>query len=311
VAFKRERAALFILAGIVVASLVGLLFAAPGEAVSRRGNVAVVYLSGPIAESEGGLPFFGGEITPRTVRQYLERAERDRAIKAVVLRLDSPGGAVAASQEIASMIKDFQERTGKPVVVSMGDMAASGGYYISAYAKGIVAEPGTLTGSIGAIWVHFDLQKLLEEKLGVKPQVMKAGKYKDMFAGFRSLTEEERERVQKLIDEVYNQFIKAVAEGRELPEEEVRRLATGELFTGAEALKLRLVDRLGGLGEAVKFAGELAGIEEPEPVEYERPSFWRFLLNLSSAAKAKLFSASPQEILLLEALRGWHSVLRY
>ena len=174
------------------------------------GKVVVLPLSGTIAGAGQQSLLTGAGISPGLVRSYLERAAADSSVEAVVLRIDSPGGSAAASQEIASDIRRFKETTGKPVVVSMGDVAASGGYYISIYADKIVASPGTITGSIGVISSFIYIEGLLE-KLGLEMEIVKAGEHKDM--GTRRLTEEERRIMQEITDSIYQQFVEAVTEG--------------------------------------------------------------------------------------------------
>lgn len=270
-------------------------------------KVAVIPLSGPIASiSQLGLLTTGG-ITPDLVRDYLKRAESDGSVKAVVLRIDSPGGSAAASQEIASEIRRFQENTGKPVVVSMGDMAASGGYYISVYADRIVANPSTLTGSIGVISQFIYIEGLLE-KLGLEMETIKAGEHKDM--GIRPLTDEERRIMQDITDDLYQQFVVVVADGRSLPVADVEALATGQLYTGVQALDLGLVDELGGLDRAIELAASLAGVTDPEVEEYgPSASFLERLLGGLSPPSP--LSLSEDELLFLRMLEGWQEMPRY
>jgi len=192
-------------------------------------------------------------------------------------------------------------------VISMGDVAASGGYYISVYADRIVASPGTLTGSIGVISQFIYIEGLLE-KLGLELETIKAGEHKDM--GIRPLTEEERQIMQDITDDLYEQFVAAVAEGRGLPVAEVRQLATGQLYTGGQALNLGLVDELGGLDTAIELASSLAGITTPEIEEY-RPSasFLEKLLGGLSLPSSLPFSGD--ELLFLRMLEGWQGMPRY
>ncbi len=189
------------------------------------------------------------------LRDYSE----DSSIKAIVLRIDSPGGGVVPSQEIYNAVLNARKE-GKKIVVSMGSVAASGGYYIAAAADKIVANPGTLTGSIGVKMEFANLEKLLE-KVGVKGMVVKAGAYKDVGSPYREMTPEEKKLLQDVIDDVHGQFIKAVAEGRHLPEADVRAIADGRIFTGQQALGLKLVDQLGDLADSIRIAGGLAGIK--------------------------------------------------
>ncbi len=236
-------------------------------------------------------------ITPRYVEAQLKKAEEDDTIKAAVLRVNSPGGSVAASQEIAALIKAFP----KPLVISMGDMAASGGYYISAPAEGIVALPGTLTGSLGVITQVMDMEGLYE-KLGIKMEFIKSGRHKDMLS--RELTSEERQLMQELSDEIYDQFITDVAAGRKLNKEKVLDLATGQLYTGSQALELGLVDRLGGIDEALEWAGEMAGVMDPEKYEFPSPSFWEQISGLAweiTGLADKMYT--PPEIQILDYLQ--------
>lgn len=245
-------------------------------------RVAVIRLAGQIEESA---PAFAGQaITPALVAERLEQASADPRVGAVVLRVDSPGGAVAASQEITDVIADHPT----PVVVSMGDTVASGGYYIATGADEIVAHPGTLTGSIGVIFALIDPSELLDD-LGVELEVVTSGEHKDMFVPGR-LNEERREMLQAQSDELYQQFVDAIVDGRGMDESAVLDAATGELFTGEEALERGLVDRLGGLREAVDAAAELGGLTDPEVVEHQ-PSFMD-----------QLFGSSPGGFGLRDAL---------
>jgi protease-4 len=268
------------------------------------GKIAVIPLSGTIADaSQAGLLTSSG-ITPALVRGYLSRAEEDGSVKAVVLRIESPGGSAAASQEITNEILRFKEETGKPVVVSMGDMAASGGYYISAYADRIVANPATLTGSIGVISELIYIEGLLE-KLGLEMEIIKAGEHKDM--GIRPLTDEERQIMQAITDELYEQFVDTVAEGRNLSPATVRKLATGQLYTGSQALELGLVDELGGLDRAIELAVELAGLTSAQVEEYRTRGFWWSGL----FQQLNLLPLGEDELTFLRMIEGWQAVPRY
>jgi protease-4 len=263
------------------------------------GKIAVISLSGTITTGSSSL-FSTSTITPELVRDYLTKAKEDKAVKAVVLHIDSPGGEVAPCQEILWEIENVKET--KFIVVSMGVTAASGGYYISTQADKIVALPTTMTGSIGVISAIPNIEGFLE-KLGIQIEIFKGGKYKDMYQGLRELTPEEEEIMQQMIDEYYEQFIDVVAEGRELSREEVRDLATGQLYTGTEAKELGLVDELGDLNTAIDLAAELADIEAPI-VEYYQPHrlTLRSLLGLADAIKTRISGLSAQDIILLEIL---------
>jgi protease-4 len=274
-------------------------------ACTMGGNkVAVISLSGPIQSESSGFLFGGNVITPQLVRSQLERAKNDIGVKAVVLQVESPGGSAAASQEILNELGRLE----KPIVVSMGDVVASGGYYISAKADKIVALPATLTGSIGVISEIPNLKGLFD-KLGIDMEVFTGGKHKDMYAGLRELTPEEKVIMQEITDQIYDQFVQVVVEGRGLSEDKVRELATGQLYTGVQAKELGLVDELGGLNEAIDLAASLAGIEKPK-VEYYKPAVPSLLSTLMGMGLQKLSSViqvqslGAEGIILLETLRN-------
>ncbi len=216
-------------------------------AVVGSDRVALVKVEGMLVASE------------RVVEELNDFAE-DSSIKAIVVRVDSPGGGVVASQEIYDAIRSAKKEHKKKVVVSMGSVAASGGYYIAAAADKIVANPGTLTGSIGVKMEFANVEKLLE-KIGVKGMVVKSGEYKDVGSPFRDMTDKEKKLLQEVIDDVHSQFIEAVSEGRKIPVADVRQIADGRIFTGRQAQALKLVDKMGDLSESIKLAAELAGIK--------------------------------------------------
>ncbi len=209
------------------------------------GRVAIVDIKGIIDDSE-------------SVIELLKKYEKDSSIKAIVLRVDSPGGGVAPSQEIYGQLLKLKEK-GIPLIVSMSSVAASGGYYISCAADTIVANPGTLTGSIGVLMEFLTIQGLMQ-KIGVNLEVVKAGELKDVGNFSRQMTEKERAMLQTAITDVHNQFIEAVSESRNIDIEQVEELADGSIFTGNQALELGLVDKLGGLEDAVSIAGRMAGL---------------------------------------------------
>ena len=207
----------------------------------------------------------------RQLRKYAE----DSSIPVVVIHVDSPGGGAAASQEMYEEINKLREK-GKKVVVSMGSVAASGGYYVSLGGERILAMPGTLTGSIGVI-VKFPNLQGLYEKIGYHSEVIKSGIHKDLGSTDRSPTEEEKELMQSVINNVHDQFVQAVVERRGLPEEKVRNLADGRIFTGQQAKELGLIDQLGNFQDAVDLAAELAGLKgEPELIYPEERGFSLF-----------------------------------
>jgi protease IV len=191
----------------------------------------------------------------------LRRFADDQSVPAIVLRIDSPGGGVAASQEIYNEIQRVREK-GKKVVVSMGSVAASGGLYVAVAADTIVANPGTLTGSIGVIFEFPTVEKLLE-KVGVRYEVVKSGEFKDIGNMARTMTPKESAALQVVINDTYDQFVEAVAKGRHLEEDSVRAFADGRIFTGRQAKEMKLVDELGDLQDALDVAAKMTGIETP------------------------------------------------
>jgi protease-4 len=280
----------------LLAAIIVPLTLIPRPAASK---IAVIPLSGTITTGDSSL-LSGSTITPELVRDYLEKAEADRSVKAIVFSIDSPGGEIAPCQEILWEIERVGET--KTIVISMGSTAASGGYYISTKADKIVALPTTMTGSIGVISQIMNIEGLLE-KLGIEIETFKGGRYKDMYRGLREMTQEEKEIMQGMIDEYYEHFVEVVAEGRELSEEEVRNLATGQMYTGIKAKELGLIDELGDLNTAINLTAEIAGIKAPI-VEYYQPprlTLWS-LLGLVDAIKARLSGLSAQDIILLEIL---------
>jgi protease-4 len=283
----------------VLALLAAILV--PTLLISRpaAGKIAVIPLTGTITTG-GASSFSGSTITPDLVRNYLAKAESDTAVKAIVFRIESPGGEIVPCQEILLEIERVKET--KTIVVSMGGMAASGGYYISTKADKIVALPTTMTGSIGVISQVMNIEGLLE-KLGIQIETFKGGKYKDMYSGFREMTPEEEEIVQRMIDEYYESFVDVVAEGRGLSKEGVRDLATGQIYTGTEAKELGLVDELGDLNTAIDLAAGLADIEAPIVDYYQPPplTLWS-LLGFVNAIQARISGLSAQDIILLEIL---------
>jgi protease IV len=217
------------------------------------------------------------ELTERTVRQ-LTKYRDDTTIKAIILRIDSPGGGVASSQEIYEGVRRVRAG-GKLVVASMGSVAASGGYYVACVADRIFANAGTVTGSIGVIVQLANASELLH-KVGIESSVITSGPFKDSGNPTRSLRPEERQVFQALVDDVYQQFIEAVAQGRHLPLDEVRQAADGRIYTGRQAKDLRLIDELGSLHDAITYASSTIGtVGKPKLVQEGKERLWwlRFL----------------------------------
>ena len=244
--------------------MAGLVMFMIGKAVlpelllAGKEGVAIVRVEGPIMDSSQAVA-------------ELEAFGDNPMVKAIVVRIDSPGGGVAPSQEIYNAVKRVRKEQNKTVVASMGTVAASGGYYIAVATDRILANPGTLTGSIGVIMQMANFQELLE-KVGVKSVVIKTGKFKDLGSPFRPMVEEERQLLEAVMDDTLSQFIEAVAEGRSMDAAEVEQLADGQIFTGRQAKTVLLIDEIGDLHDAIKLAGELGGIEgTPRVLETTKP----------------------------------------
>jgi protease IV len=241
-----------VLAGIVLLFLMNTLF--PDLDLSSEERIALVRVDGVILDAQ------------QTISE-LKRYGDNPLVKAIVVRIDSPGGGVVPSQEIHDAVKRIREKQSKLVIASMGTVAASGGYYIAAAADRIVANPGTLTGSIGVIMELANVEGLMK-KIGVESVVVKSGAHKDLGSPFRAMNLEDRTILQNVMDDVHSQFIEAVAAGRSLDVKTVRALADGRIFTGRQAKAAKLVDELGDLQDAIKLAADMAGLEgEPRVVE--------------------------------------------
>ncbi len=261
-----------VFAGCFAVVLGALVFGEPGVPSLGGNRVALVEVEGLIVDAD------------RVVRELHDYGE-DPSIRAIVVRIQSPGGVVGPTQEIYDAILRIRNQ-GKPVVASMGSVAASGGYYLAAAATRIVANPGTLTGSIGVIMQLAEIEGLLK-KVGIRYEVIKAGRLKDSASFARPMTPEERAVLQAVLDDMHDQFITAIAEGRRLAKDRVRTLADGRVYSGRMAKDLGLVDALGGFDEAVRLAGELAGIPgKPRLVRPRRA--WRLgdLVDLAGGQSA-------------------------
>ena len=229
--------------------IAGMIIGTEESALSNKEGVGLIEVKGMILDSKE---------TIRQLRYFLKK----ESVKAVVLRVDSPGGIVAPSQEINAEVRKFAAK--KKIIVSMGSLAASGGYYISAPATMIYANPGTITASIGVILKLSNIESLMD-KIGIKSHTLKTGKYKDSGSPFKEFSAEDRAMLQSVINNTHEQFVRAVAEGRKLPIEDVRKIADGRILSGEQAKEHKLVDRLGTMQDAVEEAGRQAGISgEPE-----------------------------------------------
>lgn len=249
---------ILVIAGALTAFGKALL---PELALVGKERIALIRIEGPILDS-------------RATVDELETYGDDPLVKAIVLRLDTPGGGVAPSQEIYNAVKRVRLDKHKTVVASMGNVAASGGYYIAVASDRILANPGSLTGSIGVVMQLANLENLMN-KIGVKNIVIKSGRYKDVGSPFRMMEEEDRHLLQSVLDDAHRQFIEAVATGRSLDAADVEALADGRIFTGQQAKDVLLVDDLGDLTDAVKLAADMSGLQSPPVVETPRPYSFR------------------------------------
>lgn len=254
-------AVIIVVAGIsfLFLLLVSIGLSMRGESFSMRpwgGEVALVDVKGVITSSEDVV---------RQIKKYQE----DGKVKALVVRLDTPGGGVAASQEIYDQLLKFKDE-GKPLVVSMGSVAASGGYYVACAADSIVANPGSVIGSIGVI-ISFPVFRELMAKVGVSMEVIKSGDLKDVGNYARQMTSEDRRMLQALIDDAHEQFVGVIVDSRNIDPDSVKGMADGSVFTGRRALELGLVDKLGTLNDAIAVAGEMADLGTNPRIVKERP----------------------------------------
>lgn len=260
---------------------------------SSDGFVAVVYAEGSIVHGEGKPDQVGGN---RIAREIRELRQNDQ-VKALVLRVNSPGGSALASEVILRELRLAREKM--PVIVSMGTVAASGGYWISTYADKIFAQPNTLTGSIGVIGVFFNFEKLASDQ-GVNFDTVKVTEHADVLSVFREKSEKEMGLVQRQVDVIYDSFLAKVAEGRDMELEAVQAIAGGRIWSGVDALEIGLVDELGGLRQAIAYAGEQAGLGA-EPAVMERPEAKNFLDELLKGVSQK---GIDSQVRALEPLPG-------
>ena len=253
----------------------------PDRWKSPSGEIALVRIQGMLMDSQN------------IVRQ-LSDYRHNPGVRGILLRIDSPGGAVAPAQEIYSEIMKLRADH-KTVYASMGTVAASGGYYIACAADYVLANPGTLTGSIAAVMAFSNIEELTN-KIGVKPVIIKSGKYKDVGSPLRAMNPEERKLLQNVVDDVHQQFVQAVAKGRGLSVSEVKEIADGRIMTGQQALKLKLIDEIGGLEKTLELLAKKIGVEgRPKVIEEkEKTPFFDWLLqsSLPSRLAATLMPAS-------------------
>jgi len=266
-----------------------------------KDHIQVIRLTGMIMDKADSGLFSSQTGSATSCLKDLRKALKNKKVKAVLLRINSPGGTVPTSQEVYEAVLDLKE-AGKPVVVSMGDMAASGGYYVACAADKIVANPGTMTGSIGVI-MNLMCYKGLADKLGVEPETIKSGLFKDIASPSHKMTREEKEILQALVMDCYDQFTQVVAKGRNLPIEEVKRLADGRIYTGRQAQQNKLVDEIGTYTDAMallqKICKEKYKLTEDLQVDEDKSEgFLASLLESTSLAspQANLENFVPTEL---------------
>jgi protease IV len=254
-------------------------------AIATGPQIGVIPLKGTIGMDRG--------VDAEDVLKHVKKFGEDSSIKAIVVRIDSPGGAVGPSQEIYDEVRKVAQK--KPVVCSMGSTAASGGFYVAMGCRKVVAEPGTLTGSIGVI-MQVPNVKGLAARFDIRMETVKSGKLKDVGNPFRDMTPEDRAYLQSVIDGVYTQFLSAVVESRKLPEDEVRKIADGRVLTGADAKRLKLIDALGNFYDAVDLAKKEAGISGEPHLVYPPDERGRFLEQLMGSLVGATAKAVRSEI---------------
>lgn len=258
--------------GFVAISMIFSGFFSGSDGLSGE-KVGVVEIVGPIVDS-------------KEINENLKMFREDESIRAIVLRIDSPGGGVGPSQEIFRAIQKAKEK--KTVVSSMGALAASGGYYAAAASQGIMANPGTITGSIGVIMGYTNFKEIFQ-KIGLMPVVFKSGAFKDTGSPVRDMRPEEKVFLQNFVNKIHEQFVRDVAKSRKLKYKTVKKLADGRIYTGLEAKELGLVDRIGNLEDAVDWAGELAGIKGEISVVYPPAPPLSFLEFISGSSVNQFF----------------------
>ncbi|MBE0522749.1 MAG: signal peptide peptidase SppA [Methanosarcinales archaeon] len=258
---------------IIIAGSLLAIFGDSGGLPMDSNKVSVIYVQGTMIT--GNIPGDLGYASSEDISKSIQDAADNKNVKAIVLRVNSPGGSPAAAQEIVTEIKKAKEK--KPVVVSMGDVAASAAYYISAPTDRIIANPDTMTGSIGVIWL-FENRSAFYEEEGIEFYVAKSGEFKDMGGDWRGLTDAEKNYSDQVIQEVFQRFVNEVAQSRNMSQEDVKALADGRVYTGSRAVELGLVDETGNFYDAINIAAELGNIEGKPTVVYEnKPTLSRLL----------------------------------
>jgi protease-4 len=275
-----KRSVVLLIGVIIIASLAVAAFWSPSgkrrEIAGGHDKIAIIYIDGVIMGGRGQSGFLSEHGGTDAIIRQIHEARDDATVKAVILRINSPGGSAPASQEVGVEVKKLRA-SGKIVVTSMGDMAASGGYWIAALTDKIYANPATLTGSIG-VYIPYSNWEELYKKIGIHQEKIKSGPHKDILSPDRQMTQEERAIIQVMVDDLYNQFVAVVAEGRHMDPARVRQLADGRIYTGSQAKEVGLIDEFGTMYDAIDDTAQLAGIKgKPEIKEYGKSSPWSML----------------------------------
>ncbi len=238
-------------------------------------KIAIIDVDGVLVNRQKRGLMRAGENPVSLFKEKLDKAARDESVKAVVLRINSPGGTVSASDIMYHHLRQFKSRTGKPVIACVLGLGCSGAYYLACGCDGIVAQPSSVTGSIGTIMQTFSVAGTME-KIGVKAVAVKSGRMKDMASPLHDLSDEERDVLQKIIDNFYQQFLDVVEDGREtVDKQKLQALADGRVFTAEQALQEGLIDRIGYLEDGIEWIKQKAGIQRPRVVIYHRPSGYK------------------------------------
>lgn len=280
-----KKSVILVIAAVIVISLAVAAFWGPvakQRTMAREQNkIAIIYIDGVIIGGRGQAGLLGESGGTDAIIKQLLDARDDASVKAVILRINSPGGSAPASQEVANEVKKLKA-AGKPVVTSMADVAASGGYWIAAVTDKIYANPATMTGSIG-VYIPYANWEELYNKIGIRQEKIKSGPHKDILSPERQMTTEERAIIQAMVDDLYNQFVTVVAEGRHMDPARVRQLADGRVYTGSQAKEAGLVDEMGTLYDAIDGTAQLAGIQgKPQIKEYVKQTPWQMIFGSGS-----------------------------
>jgi len=252
-------------------------------------KIAVLSLEGVIQDTGSGSMFDTSGYDHQRFLKMIEEAGKDKSVDGIVLRVNSPGGGVVESAEIHKKIEEVQKDTDKPVYVSMGNTAASGGYYVAAPADKIVANPATLTGSIGVIMESINYTELADQ-LGIDFNTIKSGEYKDIMSGSRKMTSEEKELLQEMVDELYDEFVEVIVDGRDMPESKVRDLGDGRVYTGKQAKENKLVDELGTMEDTIAIMEKDYDLKGAEVIQYD--ASFNFKQFMGASAKSVFQSDS-------------------